>query len=374
MALQLQNFTTLVQNTAAAVQGSASKLIDLTVGSVTRAILEANASVALWLQYMLVLLLQRQRLATSAGADVDSWTLDYGLLRLPGIAATGSVTLSRFSTASAATIAPGITVRTGDGTQTFTVVTDTTNALWNVMAGAYIVPVAIASITVPIVAQTLGLAGNVVVGAISLLSSAAAGIDTVNNASALTNGIAAESDAALKARFPLYIGGLSKATGVAIGAAIASVQQGLTYGLAVNVDAFGAFKPGNFVVTVDDGSGTPSTALKALVYTAVDGVRAFAETFSVQSPTVVTAAVSLTLTAGAGYIKANMQGPLAFAIAAYINSLPIGASLYFTRLAQVVYDAVPGVASITALLINGAAADITATPSTVIKSGVVSVN
>ena len=207
-SLTFQNFATLVQNTAAAVQGSAAKLIDLSVGSATRAILEANASIALWLQYLIVLTMQRQRLATSTATDVDSWVGDYGLARLPAIAATGVVTLARFSTSTAATILPGVTVRTGDGTQTFTVMTDVGNALWSASAGAYILPVGTASINVPITALTLGTAGNVVAGSISLLASATSGIDTVNNVAGLTNGVAAESDAALRGRFPLYIGGL----------------------------------------------------------------------------------------------------------------------------------------------------------------------
>ena len=54
MQLQLQNFTTLVQNMAAAVQGSATALVNLTTGSVLRAILEANASLALWIQWLIV--------------------------------------------------------------------------------------------------------------------------------------------------------------------------------------------------------------------------------------------------------------------------------------------------------------------------------
>jgi hypothetical protein len=46
MQLALQNFSTLVQNMAAAVQSSAAQLIDLTIGSTLRAVLEANASLA----------------------------------------------------------------------------------------------------------------------------------------------------------------------------------------------------------------------------------------------------------------------------------------------------------------------------------------
>ena len=92
MQLSLQNFTTLVQNMSASVQGACSDLLDVTVGSVTRALLEASASVALWLQFLILQVMTMSRLATCIGADVDSWVGDFGLLRLPGTAAIGSVT------------------------------------------------------------------------------------------------------------------------------------------------------------------------------------------------------------------------------------------------------------------------------------------
>ena len=73
MQLSLQNFSTLVDSMASTVQGACSSLIDLTVGSVTRAILEASASVGLWLQYLILQVLTMTRLATSIGSDADSW-------------------------------------------------------------------------------------------------------------------------------------------------------------------------------------------------------------------------------------------------------------------------------------------------------------
>lgn len=67
MQLSLQNFTTLMQNMAAAVQSASAQLLDLTVGSTLRAVLEANASVALWMQWLILLVLQTTRAATSTG-------------------------------------------------------------------------------------------------------------------------------------------------------------------------------------------------------------------------------------------------------------------------------------------------------------------
>jgi uncharacterized phage protein gp47/JayE len=371
--LSLQNFTSLVQNSSAAVQGACSSLLDLTVGSVLRAILEANASIALWLQWLIVLLMQRQRLATSSDSDVDTWVADYGFSRLPSVAATGAVTFARFTATSSATLPVGATARTANGAQTYSVTADPLNAYWDGVSN-YVIPAGTTSITVPVLALTSGAVGNVVAGAINLLGSAVSGIDTCTNALALTNGQDAESDLDVKARFPQYIIGLREATPAAIGAAILGVQQSLAYGIAENMDEVGNYEPGHFVVTLDDGTGSPSTTLKALVYTAVDAVRPIGSTFSVQSPTVVTVNVSLVLTAAAGFVKANMIAPLATAITAYIEALPVGGGLSYTRLAQVIYDAIPGVSAITGYTLNGSAVDIAAGPSTVLKPGTVSIS
>ena len=266
MALSFQNFTSLVQNSAAALQGACSSLVDLTVGSTLRAILEANASIALWLQWLLALLMNRQRLATSTGVDVDSFVNDYGMYRLPAVAASGSVTFARFTASSAATVAVGATVITGDGSQPFTVVANTANSYWNPAANGYIIPAGTFSAILPVVAVNAGSQGNVLAGAISLLGTALSGVDTVTNANATTGGVDPESDPSVIARFPLFIANLARATQAAVAAAIAGVQQGLTYSIAPNVATNGAYDPGNFVVTIDDGSGAPSSGLQAAVY------------------------------------------------------------------------------------------------------------
>jgi uncharacterized phage protein gp47/JayE len=119
MQLSLRNFNTLVQNMAAAVEASATQLVDLSVGSTLRAVLEANASIGLWMQWLILLVLRMTRAATSSGGDLDSWMGDFSLARLPAIAATGIVTFSRFTPTVAALIPAGALVRTSDGTQTF---------------------------------------------------------------------------------------------------------------------------------------------------------------------------------------------------------------------------------------------------------------
>ena len=376
MALSFQNFTSLVQNSAAALQGACSSLVDLTVGSTLRALLEANASIALWLQWLLAILMNRQRLATSTGVDVDSFIADYGMYRLPAVAATGNVTFARFTASSAATVAVGATVITGDGSQPFTVVANTTNTYWNTAANGYIIPAGTTSAILPVAAVNSGTQGNVLAGAISLLGTALSGVDTVTNANATTGGVDPESDASVIARFPLFIANLARATQAAVAAAIASVQQGLTYSIAPNAATNGAYDPGNFVVTIDDGSGAPSSGLQATVYAAVDAVRPIGSTFAVQPPTVVNAAIVLTLSVATGITKANVIGTVAAAISAYVNALPIGATLPYSIIGKLAYDALPAgqVTNVSAITINSATADLVPGVSGVVKATSVVVN
>src|ERR1700712_3038292 len=97
MQLPLRDFNSLVSAAAAAVQGSARVLLDLSVGSVLRAVLEANAGIALWMQWLVLLVLQATRASTSSGPDLDSWMADFSLARLPAVPAVGQVTLARFT-------------------------------------------------------------------------------------------------------------------------------------------------------------------------------------------------------------------------------------------------------------------------------------
>ena len=176
MQLSLRTFSTLVQNMAAAVQASATQLLDLTVGSTLRAVIEANASIALWMQWLILQVLRTTRAATSSGADLDSWMADMSVTRLPAIAATGIVTFSRFSPTMPALIPAGALARTADGTQTFLVSIDTTDPAWVPASNGYVVAAGVASLDVPVMAAIHGGAGNVQAGAVSLLASAIPGV------------------------------------------------------------------------------------------------------------------------------------------------------------------------------------------------------
>lgn len=373
MQLSLQSFSTLVQGMAATVQASASQVLDFTVGSTIRALLESSASIALWMQWLILLVLQTTRAATSNGADLDTWMADFSLTRLPAVAASGIVTFSRNSAQVGAVVPTGALVRTADGTQTFCVIADASLPSWNSTASSYVLGPGVNALNIPVVAQVTGSAGNVQAGTITLLATALAGVDSVVNPSAFVNGMDAETDAAFRLRFQTYLSSLSRATLGAVRQAIASVQQGLSYVIQENQNIGGLPQLGNFVVVVDDGSGFPVSSLLSMVQGAVEAVRPIGTTFAVIPPTVVQANISLSVTVAASNSVTGVTPAISAAVSAFINLLPVGTSLPASRIIQIAYDASPDVVNVTQVLLNGSPADLTVLPTDVIKLGVITV-
>ena len=125
------------------------------------------------------------------------------------------------------------------------------------------------------------------------------------------------------------------------------------------------------MVTVDDGSGNPPSSLLSEVYSEVNAVRPVGSTFTVQGPGDLTADIAFTLTTNPASNKPNLIGPITTAIATYVDTLPVGATLAFTRLAAVIYEVDPSITNVTALQINGGTSDMVPTQSQVVKVGTV---
>jgi uncharacterized phage protein gp47/JayE len=373
MAITTQDFTTLVRNQVTAIQGAARGLVDLTVGSILRAVVEANAAVILWLQGLILQLLATTRAATSSGSDLDSWVADFGLTRLPGVASSGSVAFARFTATQQAVVPIGATIQTGDGSQQFSVTIDTTNPAYNAGLGGYVLAAGVASISVPVQASSVGAAGNALIGQINTLTQPIPGVDTVSNAAAFTNGADAETDAALRTRFIAYVASLSKATKAAILYAITSLKQGMVAVLVENQLYAGTTQNGYFYAVIDDGTGAPGSTLLSTANNAIDAVRPFTVAFGVFAPVVVTANVGMTITTASGYDHTATALLVKAAVQNYINALSLGQTLTYSRLAQVAYDASPGVTNVTAVTLNSGTSDLTATSQQVIKAGTVTV-
>jgi uncharacterized phage protein gp47/JayE len=363
MDLPTRTLTDIVRDMSAAITASAGRLIDISVGSVLRAIIEANAAIVLWVQWLVLLMLQTTRAATSTGVDLDSWMADFSLLRLPAVAASGVATFSRYSGAATAFVPAGTVVKTQDGSVSFAVIADPNNPAWQATLSSYYLAVGVMSIDLPISASVSGLSGNVLSSTITLLASAVPGIDLINNANATSGGEDPETDDAFRIRFASFFAARSRATLDAIGYAISLVGANLNYIIQENVDAAGNANLGNMLIVVDDGTGLLSDTLFNSLSLAIAAVRPVGTTFSIQPPQTIQVQVSVSIAWPTGLSISTVQSQLKSAIESYINLRPIGGTLSVTRLSQLAYQTEPQIINVSNVILNGQAVDLIAPPT-----------
>ena len=351
---------------AAGVQGSSALLVDLSVGSVLRALLEACAATALWMQWLILQVLATTRASTSAGSDLDTWMADFGLLRLAGAPSSGQVAFGRYTPGIAAIIPVGTQVLTTDRSQLFQIIAEPTNLAWNGNSG-YIFAASASYITLPVQAISIGEAGNVLPGSIGILLSGLPGVDTVSNAQSLVGGVDVESDEAFRLRFQLYINSRSQCTIDAVENAIASLQQGLRYSIFENVVPGNIRSIGSFWVVIDDGTGQPSDTLISAASAAVSAVRPIGSNYAVTGPTVLDVDVEMYIVTSDPVTLTSVQSAVQLAISSWAQSLPIGGTLAISKLEAIAHNVDASVLSIVATTINGFPKDVTASSGQVIR-------
>jgi len=363
MNLPIRGFTDLVRDMCSAITASVEGLIDVSIGSILRAMIEANAAIALWLQWLVAQVLQMTRAATSKGSDLDSWMADFSFIRCPASSASGTVTLSRNSAAVGSVVPAGAVVKTSDGSVSFVIATDASNSAWSSASAAYLMPIGLLAIDLPVTAIVPGSGGNVVASTITLLASPVTGVDSVVNAYATVGGSDAESDDAFRARFSSFLASLSRATQDAIGYAISGVAPNIKYLLLENSDGAGGFRPGNIVATIDDGTGAIDSELYSALATAITAVRGVGTMFSILPATVVQVAVSLTLAMTPGVATSSVQSSVSAAIAGYFATLAVGGQVSITRISQAAYSADARILNVGGITLNGTLVDLQIEPT-----------
>lgn len=394
--LNTQSGTTLVQNFVAAVQGACKTLLDFSEGSILLAIAEATRNMALWLQGLILQTMATTRLSTSFGDDVDTFCVDFmpalpgsvtaalpnGSPRLPAVSSTGAVTLSRFTPTNSAFIPAsivqgdglGANLQTADGTQTFTVVADVTQALYSALLGGYTIPAGQASGNVTVQALVGGTGGNISEGTLSVIQTGINGVDTCTNAAAYSNGINQESDPALKARFQAFFGSLSEGTVAAIENAITGLQQNLQSEVIENQDFNGQTDNGMVTIIIDDGSGDTPTATITSVFNAVFATRAAGIRIGVFAATELLANVVCTIDVLPGFIASTVQANVQVAIAAAIDATGLANNFEYFSIGSAA-KTVPGCKGVrSGATLNGAEVDLVPTNKQTIKAGSIVVN
>jgi uncharacterized phage protein gp47/JayE len=392
MAISTQTFTQFVSNAVAAIQGAATVLVDLTIGSVLRAVVQAASGIALWLQGEVLQTAALTRFASSNGPDADSWGADFSFTRLPAKFTTpGSVTFSRFTPTNQASIQAatnsgtdangniiwtgGVIVQTADGSQPFQVIPDTTQPAYSATQNAYLIAAGTASASATVRSVNATAAANVGAGFITLLSQAIPFVDTVTNPAPIAGGDDPETDTAYKVRFPQFISSLSRATKGAISFAVQSVIGGGagSFTITENQSLGGVPQPGFFFIIADDGTGNPSATFLATIANAVQAVVGETITFGVFAPGLLTANIAMVLTTAAGFVHSAAVAAVTAALRKVINTLPIGAALPYNLLSSIAFS-VNGVTNVTGITLNGGLADLAATPQQIVKAGTVAVS
>lgn len=365
---------TLVQDAAAAAQATSQTPLDFSTGSVFLALAEASAGLGSWLQKLYIYALSITRLASSQGVWVDTFVNPFGMTRLAAVAATGIVQFSRYSTTGNVVVPVGAQVVTTDGSQAFQVYANTTNPSYSATATAagapgYVLLAGANTVAVPVQAVNAGTVGNVQAQAITKLQSAVSGIDAVVNTVAFTNGTAAESDAAVKARFVLYIASLSKAARGALAYAISALGLNLQSAFAEFQNPNGTAADGMNCIFVDDGSGNPPAATVTAAATAVNQYRAFGVRIGVFGATLLPANIQIAINVDPSYNGAAVSTAVSAALTTFVNGLGLGKTLRYTRLEQIAYEASPGVTNVSSVSLNSGVVDLVPTVGQTIKVG-----
>jgi uncharacterized phage protein gp47/JayE len=364
--LDVRGFGTIVGNIAAAVQGNANRLLDYSIGSVLRAIAEAEAGLSLWLQGIILQVLATTRLETSQGSDVDTFINDWGMFRLGASLSAGQVTFSRFTPATAVVIPVGTQVRTSDGTQTFQVIADSTSGSFSSAANGYLLPATVTSVACTVQSINPGIAANVAANTVTVIVNSIIGIDFCNNTGPMSGGSDAETDQQAKARFPLYVASLAEGTIEAIQFAIESLKLGMQSTIIENINQDGSSHPGFLYITVDDGTGFPPPSTLNAAALAAGTARAGGVMWGVFAPKVLLANIAITIVTAPGFDHPTVVGIVSNAVTIFVNTLPLGETLAISQLAQIAYNASPGVINMAAT-INNLTTDLVATKINVVK-------
>lgn len=364
-----KTFSQLLADWAAAVQGSCSTLVYFVVGSILRAVAQAQAGVVLWLQGMVLQVLVSTRLSTAVAsgntAAVQSFLADFGMALIPAKQSTGSETFGRFTATNAAFIANGSVIQTADGTQSFTVIADQTQSAYSQADDGYVIPANVSTITATVQAVNGGTQGNIIAGALTILQTGISGVDYCSNAAAFDNGTDQETLPAALTRFQNTFQSLSLGTTAAIERAVTGYNSTLQCTVQLTPTQFPAV-----TVTVDDGSGNIPAGTLAGAAAAAAAVIADGISYAVVAATKLTANVSATITTAAGYTHSTVCAAVDTALANDIAGLGLGNPLEFYNLPAIIL-AVPGVTGITSLSLNSGTSNMTPTPQQTIKPGTI---
>jgi len=249
-----------------------STLTDLTPTSDVAIMLAAVARGIEKAYLEMVRLLDSVDMSKARGQDLDEWGKRMNptsISRQSPQTATSTVVFGRTGTTGTVTIPIGTTVQAPAAGKNGEDLVFASTAAGSIANGSS------TSAAVAVKAAAAGAEYNVSAGAISTFQNKPSGVETVTNASAVTNGSDEEKDDAYRRRMLARMLSLPRSTMTAIKGALLGVTDGATAKTIRQVTAIeDKYNPGNVEIYIDDGNGTAestATVTSQGVLTAVGG-------------------------------------------------------------------------------------------------------
>lgn len=263
---------------------------------------------------------QQASVLTATGSSLDDIAANWGVTRKAAVAASGTFNFTRVTASSVDWYIPKGTLITtypdsSGNTIQFTVDADATLTAGNT------------SIQVNATCSNPGpgSGGNLTASTPLLIGSALPGIDGVSLPADITNGIDEETNDALRAR---VLEAMQYPPGPG---SVADYQEWATAVTGVGTATPLPLNrgPGTVDVLITGTSGTsPSAALISAVQSAIDAKAPADADVQVIAPTIVTVDSTVTLTLATGYTTASVTAAVQTAVAAYINGVQAGGTVY----------------------------------------------
>lgn len=224
------------------------------------------------------------------------------------------------------------------------------------------------TVTVAATAELGGLAGNVPIGAITIVLGLVSGITSVTNSQAFSGGTDVESDESLLARYyekvrqPATSGNIYHYQQWA--KAFAGIGDAKVYPLW---NGNGTVK----VVLLDESKRAPLASLVTEVAESIEEVRPIGATVTVVGATEVPINISATLTLASGTILADARTDFIELLEGYLKTLAFSDTIVrYSKIASLLFD-VPGVVDYAGLTVNGGTANVTIADASVAVVGTV---
>lgn len=193
--------------------------------------------------------------------------------------------------------------------------------------------------------ETSGIQYNAVPGAITVLTNVPDGINSVTNPTAFSGGTDIESTEAYRSRMLEFIRNPQSGSANDLLSWALSVD-GVSTATVFTNDNLGTPTNGHATIRVAGPNGsTPSGAVLAAVLATVNQHDLANITIHVTTFTSVTTNVAVTITVATGYVLADISPSISQAIVDYVNSVPVGGTVYIAGIVDAVFG-LPGVANV----------------------------